>query len=192
MAVQLILASQSPRRASLLDSINVRFRIQPADIDESVQVDEPVVDYVRRMAREKAESLGAQDAPVLAADTTVVCNECIFGKPRDKHHAMEMLAGLSGNTHQVLTALYLVNGETCHSILSVSQVKFRILSKFELENYWHTGEPADKAGAYAIQGIGAIFVERIEGSHSGIMGLPLCETEALLRKVGINTWQHRV
>jgi len=189
---QLVLASQSPRRAQLLQEIRIKFRIEPANIDESVRESEPAVEYVQRMAREKAEFIQSHDLPVLAADTIVVFEGVIFGKPVDQTHAKQMLGLLSGKTHKVLTALCVIRGSDIYSHLSTSSVRFRKLSRDEIMSYWDTGEPRDKAGAYGIQGIGGTFVENIQGSYSSIMGLPLCETELLLKQVGLDTWTHRV
>ncbi len=181
------LASSSPRRRELLTQLGVRHAVLQAAIDERPRIAESPIDYVRRMALEKAQAGAAigQDKPVLAADTSVVLDGRIFGKPIDRVDALAMLACLSGRTHQVLTAVVLLQQGRVHEALSTTQVTFRTLSADEAIAYWQTGEPADKAGAYAIQGLGAIFVARIEGSHSGVMGLPLYETASLLRACGI-------
>jgi len=192
MRDQLILASQSPRRAQLLQDILIKFRIEPAHIDESVHDAEPAEQYVQRMARKKADYIQPRQLPVLAADTIVVFEGAIFGKPVNQTQAIKMLSQLSGNTHVVLTALCVIHGTAVYTHLSKSRVRFRKLSQDEIARYWLTGEPCDKAGAYGIQGIGGTFVESIQGSQSSIMGLPLCETEQLLRQTGIDTWKHRV
>ncbi len=161
-----------------------------ADIDESPQPAESPVDYVRRVAMEKARAgcakLGAPASrPLLAADTVVVCGGQILGKPRDREDAAQMLRLLSGRRHRVLTAVTLtVMGEAWQAY-SESQVTLRILSETDICRYWQTGEPEDKAGGYAIQGHGALFITRLDGSYSGVMGLPLCETGSLLERAGI-------
>lgn len=182
----IILASQSPRRAELLRQVGVAFEIRVADVDERVRSGETPSDYVRRVALAKAEAVQARapTLPVLAADTAVVINGRILGKPDDRDDALGMLAQLSGRTHEVLSGVALLTDKPAFR-LSVSRVSFRPLSPGEAAAYWATGEPADKAGAYAVQGLAAAFIERIEGSYSGIMGLPLFETLELLRGAGL-------
>lgn len=182
---QIILASASPRRRELLAQIGVQFSVMVADIDETSWADEVAEVYVARMAVEKAQAvrhrLTEAASPILAADTSVVLDGKILGKPCDQEDALSMLARLSGRTHQVYTALALLDSEgQTHQRLSVSAVTFRGLSEAERVAYWATGEPADKAGAYAIQGRAAVFISRLEGSFSGVMGLPLYETAELL------------
>lgn len=181
------LASSSPRRRELLTQLGVRHVVVMAEIDERPHLAEPPAEYVRRIALEKARAGAAhkQDKPILAADTCVVLDAQIFGKPIDKADGLAMLARLSGRTHEVLTAVALMDQGEVHSALSTTQVTFRVLSKAECVAYWRSGEPVDKAGAYAIQGLGAIFISRIEGSYSGVMGLPLYETASLLSTCGI-------
>jgi len=184
------LASQSPRRAELLQQLGLRFEIIKATVDESLQPDEAPEAYVRRVARDKAEAAvaalsGAIRAPIVTADTSVVLAGEILGKPRDREDGLAMLAKLSGQTHQVLSAVTVRTAAGGREALSVSQVRFREISAQEAEAYWRTGEPLGKAGGYAIQGHAAIFVEHLEGSYSGVMGLPLFETAALLREVGV-------
>jgi len=183
----LILASQSPRRAELLRQIGVDFRVAPAHIDETPRRAESPADYVVRMAREKARATAAQHpgALVLGADTSVILDDRILGKPADREEGIAMLLALSGREHQVLTAVALA-GTHPGQALSASRVRFRPVGHEEAARYWATGEPADKAGGYAIQGLGAVFVERIEGSYSGIMGLPLFETAQLLADAGLS------
>lgn len=183
-----ILASQSPRRADLLAQIGIEFRMQPADIDESMHADEGAADYVERVAVAKARTVHARfpDLPVLGADTAVVLDQQILGKPADRDDAIGMLLRLSGRTHEVLTGVAVVADHTEYR-LNVSRVAFREISEQEAAAYWATGEPADKAGAYAIQGLAAAFIERIEGSYSGIVGLPLCEVMQLLNRVGVHS-----
>jgi septum formation protein len=186
----IILASQSPRRAELLRQVGITFDVRPADIDESVQPDEGPGDYVERVAIAKASSVHRSDPryPVLGADTAVVIDQTILGKPRDRDEAVAMLQHLSGRTHEVLSGIAVVgDAGATHYRLNVSRVMFRPISESEAHAYWATGEPVDKAGGYAIQGLGAAFVERIEGSYSAIMGLPLFETLQLLSAVGVST-----
>lgn len=184
---KLILASASPRRSELLQQINLAHTIQVADIDETPWANEKPVDYVLRVAHEKSLAVyqqGNQQSVVLAADTSVVLGSEIMGKPKDLEHAMTMLSALSAKTHKVYSAVS-VRGKLTQEVVCVSQVTFRGLSEQEIINYWHTGEPTDKAGAYAIQGLGSIFIQSIQGSFSGIMGLPLFETAQLLKNEGI-------
>ena len=185
------LASISPRRRELLAQIGVPHVVTGAHIDESVLAGEEPRDYVQRMARSKALTVWEQDRslPVLAADTTVVLDGVIFGKPRDRADCIRMLATLSGRTHQVLTAVALATGDERVALrLSVSDVRFRTLTEGEAAAYWDTGEPRDKAGAYAIQGKAAVFIESMTGSYSAVMGLPLFETAELLRAANIPSW----
>lgn len=196
-----ILASASPRRCELLQQIGCRFEVLPAAIDETVLVDESPADYVERMALQKAQVIweANQDRglPVLGADTAVIADgdehseaasSVIFGKPLDQAHAISMLMRLSGTTHRVLSAVAMVKGCDQRMLLSETFVTFRCLTEQECRRYWSTGEPFDKAGAYAIQGLGAVFVERLNGSYSGVVGLPLIETCALLDDFGISWW----
>jgi septum formation protein len=183
------LASASPRRSALLDQIGVPHRVQAVDVDERARGGEPPDQYVRRLAVLKAETLwqklaAAQRQPVLGADTAVVLNNEILGKPRDEQDCQRMLKLLSARTHQVFTAVALRASDGCQSRVNVSEVTFRKLADEEIRRYWRSGEPADKAGAYAVQGRAALFIERIAGSYSGIMGLPLFETGELLAAVG--------
>jgi septum formation protein len=187
MAIQLILASASPRRKELLDQINVRYQVYPINIDETPLHNEIPMAYVQRLAAEKSAACVAQlktQLPVLAADTSVVLGDLIMGKPKDQEDAVQMLTLLSGKTHQVYSAISLRGREHSQAV-SITAVKFRSLSKQEILDYWRTGEPLDKAGSYAIQGIGGVFVESIVGSFSGVVGLPLFETAELLSKQGI-------
>jgi nucleoside triphosphate pyrophosphatase len=185
----LYLASNSPRRAELLRQIGVNFRVIAAAIDESAVAGESPEAHVTRLALEKARAGHAtlQDEhrrPVLGADTMVVAGDVVMGKPHNREDAIQMLQALSGRTHRVLSAVALVEkSEDCR--LSVSQVTFRSLTRAECAAYWGTGEPGDKAGGYAIQGLAAMFVSRLEGSYSGVMGLPLCETAELLAAAGV-------
>ncbi|MDH3645618.1 MAG: Maf family nucleotide pyrophosphatase [Gammaproteobacteria bacterium] len=189
------LASGSPRRRALLEQIGVRFRVNPVDIDESRIGDEPPVDYVLRLAKEKAAAatdLLRDDNAVLGADTTVVVGGDVLGKPRDREEGLAMLSRLSAAEHKVLTAVCVLHNDQAHTELSSTRVVFRKLDRMEVERYWATGEPNDKAGAYSIQGRGAVFIEHIEGSYSGVMGLPLFETARLLQKCGIEIMRQAV
>lgn len=190
----LYLASGSPRRRELLGQIGVPFTTLPTVIDETPLSNEPAVDYVRRLACAKAQvglaSLAAPGAAVvLGADTSVVLGGRILGKPQDRADALAMLTALSGHTHEVLTAVALANSQRCEVRVVSSQVSFRPLSAAEIEAYWASGEPEGKAGSYAIQGLGAVFVADLHGSFSAVVGLPLCETAALLADFGIPCWQ---
>lgn len=189
---QVYLASASPRRRELLAQIGVPCMQAATHIDEQVKVGESAADYVLRIAAEKA-STGLQAAPagsvVLAADTAVVVDELILGKPLDAADAARMLALLSGRSHQVMTAVSLAFGAERASCLVSSEVSFRAISTAEIAAYWQTGEPQDKAGGYAIQGLGAIFVAGIQGSYSAVVGLPLRETADLLARFGVSCWQ---
>lgn len=184
----LYLASASPRRSELLTQLGVRFEVYPVHLDESTQSDETGADYVSRLAMQKARqawtSLGTAEALVLAADTAVVVEEEIFGKPSDQDDAVRMLTALSGREHEVFTAVSACGGARKGNRLSRTRVRFRSLSKVQMVRYWQSGEPAGKAGAYAIQGLGAVFIEEIHGSYSGVMGLPLFETARLLTDFG--------
>ncbi|HEY1284364.1 MAG TPA: nucleoside triphosphate pyrophosphatase [Steroidobacteraceae bacterium] len=184
------LASVSPRRQELLDQIGVPHVVVGAHIDESVQPGESPRDYVQRIARGKALAVWKEHSslPVLAADTTVVLDGDTLGKPCDRNDALRMLARLSGRTHEVLTAVALATRAGVALRVSMSSVRFRVLSTEECVAYWETGEPRDKAGAYAIQGRAAVFVESLHGSYSGVMGLPLFETVELLQSANVPYW----
>lgn len=188
----LILASASPRRSEILQQIGVDFQIVPANIDETPISQESPVDYVQRMAKEKAQhvinTIADSSTPVLGADTSVVLNSKIYGKPTNQEDGMAMLAALSGNTHQVLSAVAIGNEQHCMLRLSSTDVKFRDLDLKECLKYWNTGEPVDKAGGYAIQGLGAVFVEEISGSFSGVVGLPIEQTTQLLQAFNVPFW----
>jgi septum formation protein len=185
------LASASPRRRELLLQIGVPFRVISANIDESVHPGEVASSYVARLAAAKAEAgwQSRSDAPVLAADTTVTLDQEILGKPAGRDDALGMLQRLSGRTHEVLTAVALRSGAGLEARISHSLVTFRRIQPDEAAAYWDTGEPRDKAGAYAIQGGAAVFIAELRGSYSGVMGLPLFETAELLQAAGIAHWQ---
>lgn len=186
-AAQIILASGSPRRSELLRQIGIDHIVHSVDIDETPLAHESALNYVERVAAEKSLACQQQFAdhlPILSADTSVICDNEIIGKPRDLDHAIAILSKLSGRSHQVYSAVSLRGNEHWQT-LSISEVSFRELSVDEIIAYWHTGEPCDKAGAYAIQGLASTFIQSIQGSFSGIMGLPLFETAQLLARQGI-------
>ena len=186
------LASASPRRRQLLDLIGVPHVVTPADIDETPLAGERSDRYVLRLARGKAETVWKtqRDLPVLGADTTVVLGEEIFGKPESEADAVAMLSKLSGRTHVVHTGIALRTPDGREFIgLSTTEVQFAHLSSEQMQAYWASGEPQGKAGAYAIQGLGAVFVSNISGSYTGVMGLPLYETAEMLRAAGVPVWR---
>ncbi|MBP21516.1 Maf family protein [Alcanivorax jadensis] len=191
----LYLASGSPRRAELLRQIAVPFSVLPApDIDETPLPQEPPLDYVCRMAREKAQvgAVAAHGQPlgaVLGADTAVVLGDEILGKPADKQQALAMLKALNGNEHQVMSALALSHRGQLEVRYAITRVQFRHLDEVYLQAYVDTGEGADKAGGYGIQGLGAALVASLTGSYSGVVGLPLEQMVELLDQVGIRYWQ---
>ncbi len=193
MDVDLYLASQSPRRQQLLEQIGVRFEVMVAEVDEAIIQNETPEQHVQRLAFEKANTIWSSLSdeirlPVLGADTIVCLDGEILGKPTDKASAKSMLSSLSGREHQVMTGIALISER--HSVcVNVSQVTFRELSQAEIDDYWATGEPIDKAGSYAIQGRAATFVSYLSGSFSGVMGLPLYETAQLLSEYNIPIWQ---
>ena len=184
----IVLASSSPRRTALLQQIGIAHRVVPAQIDERRYAGESVEACVRRLAEQKAryvQGLIAATEPVLGADTAVVLDEQMLGKPVDRTEGLSMLERLSGRTHAVLSAVAVAAGAALYTALSRTEVRFRTLTLAERQAYWDSGEPCDKAGAYAIQGLGALFIEELRGSYSGVMGLPLFETAGLLARVGV-------
>lgn len=192
----LYLASGSPRRRELLNQIGVPFDVVKAAVDETWRPGEEALDYVVRLAAEKAqaglqklEGQGIHTPVVLGADTAGVLHGEVLGKPRDRDDAIDMLLRMGGHTHQVVTGIALATDAGVLVSHSITDVTFRPLTEREAEAYWNTGEPADKAGAYGIQGFGAIFVARIEGSYTGVVGLPLFETAQLLQQAGVPVWQ---
>ncbi len=198
-AAAVILASASPRRTELLTQLGVPHRVVPARVDERRAAGESVEACVRRLATSKAlevqvalaavgGSAAAVELAVLGADTAVLVDDELLGKPRDRADALAMLAMLSGRWHQVLSAVALASSNGLQCSLSRSEVRFRALQARECAAYWDSGEPCDKAGAYAIQGRGALFVEELRGSYSGVVGLPLFETARLLATAGVATW----
>lgn len=186
MSPQFYLASKSPRRRELLLQMGYRFELLPADIPETPMPDEDARAYALRIATEKASAARPpRPLAVLGADTDVVLDGEILGKPRAQADALGMLLRLAGRTHEVYSAVAVRFEDRTETALSVTQVLFGEISEAEAKAYWASGEPADKAGAYAIQGLGARFVREIRGSYSGVVGLPLYETCALLAKFGI-------
>lgn len=186
--VTLYLASLSPRRKALLEQLMIPFSVLCVDVEERRNPDEIAVDYVRRLSREKAiagVALAPKPLPVLGADTVVVCDGLVMEKPQNKDDFHHMLSLLSGREHQVLTAVTVADHHHLMTTLVSTTVSFKILTEKEIEQYWHTKEPIDKAGGYAIQGQGGRFVTRIEGSYHAVVGLPLYETDALLREFEI-------
>jgi len=182
------LASASPRRREILQSLGVTFSAGGVDIDESRRAGEAVDDMSMRLAREKALAVDPDahgGLPVLAADTIVVLDDRVFGKPTSKEDALSMLRALSGRSHRVLTAVVLRAGDALFTAMSDTEVRFREIRPDEALAYWQSGEPHDKAGAYAIQGLGGIFVESVEGSYTGVVGLPVFETADLLLQADI-------
>jgi septum formation protein len=185
---KLILASTSPRRRELLNQLGIEFDVIAVATEETPRPGESPEAYVQRIAAQKSacgQALAPPGSAILAADTEVVLDGEIFGKPESLDHAWRMLQRLSGRTHEVLSAVSLRHWGWHREILSVSRVTFREVSLQEIEAYWHSGEPCDKAGGYAIQGKGALFVRHLSGSFSGVMGLPLYETGLLLGELGI-------
>jgi len=189
---RLVLASASARRRELLQQIGVSARVLPADIDESVHNGESASAYVSRLAIEKAEAVRHQlenDEVSLGSDTSVVVGGKILGKPDSLTEARVLLHLLSASRHQVMTAVALAGAGSTRHRLVVTDVWFRPITDAQIDAYWASGEPQDKAGAYGIQGLGAVFVDRIEGSYSAVVGLPLAETAELLEEAGVPVWQ---
>ena len=196
MTPSLVLASTSPRRKELLQQIGVKFTQLSIDINEDIAEAESAEHYVLRLAKEKSaagfELLSAAEKTtriVLAADTTVVCEGNILAKPETLEHSKEILRQLSGREHLVMSAIGIHSQDRALQEVVTTKVKFRKISDAEIEAYWQSGEPQDKAGSYGIQGLGAVFVESITGSYSNVVGLPLCETAQLLNQFNIAFWQ---
>lgn len=186
---QLYLASRSPRRQELLRQVGLRFEILPADVPEQPAPGQAPADYAVATALAKAQaarSAAREPLPVLGADTDVAIEGRILGKPSGRDDAVAMLCGLSDRAHEVYSAVAVVADGRAETVLSVTQVSFGPISEQAAQDYWDSGEPADKAGAYAIQGLGAQFVKEIRGSYSGVVGLPLYETLQLLRRFGVH------
>ena len=181
---KLLLASSSPRRHEILTALGLDFEVRSVPVDETPLAGETPEGMVVRLATAKAVAAAASDAVVLAADTAVVIDDEVLGKPRDRNDALRMLERLSGREHRVVTGVVLAAGGRIDSAVSRTAVVFRDIGRDEALDYWHSGEPRDKAGGYGIQGLGGVFVERIAGSYSGVVGLPVFETAALLRRAG--------
>jgi septum formation protein len=196
MSSSVWLASASPRRRELLTQIGIPFTVIPAPVDESRLPGETAEAYVMRLAVAKAcagdaavLATGGHPAPVIGADTSVVLGDTILGKPAHEADAVDMLQSLSGREHRVLTAVAVTKDGHHQARLSETRVRFREISVAEARAYWNSGEPRDKAGAYGIQGLGAVFVESISGSYSGVVGLPIFETTELLKLYKVACWQ---
>lgn len=179
------LASSSPRRREILAALRIPISFAGVDIDESRLPGEAVVDMVMRLACEKAQAADAGALPVLGADTIVVLGDRVFGKPGSEQDALEMLHLLSGRAHRVLTAVALISNGRLETALTDTEIRFRDIDPDEALAYWQSGEPEGKAGSYAIQGLGGVFVQSLVGSYSGVVGLPVYETTELLSKAGI-------
>ena len=186
----IVLASSSPRRAALLRQARIPFRVHPPDVDETAEAGETGQDYVTRLARMKARAV-REPLPVVAADTVATIDGQLLGKPRDKPHFVAMMRTLSGRDHRVLTAVALRWGRREAVRTAGATVTLRHLAPHEIDAYWSTGEPHDKAGGYGIQGVGGTFVRMVHGSYHAVVGLPLAETEELLATFGIDTWRWR-
>ena len=182
--MELILASQSPRRKELLGLFRLPFTVKVADIDETMDLNKPPYDEVARVSRCKAEAVARKnDDIVIAADTIVVCEGKVLGKPRDEQDAKEMLSLLSGRDHQVMTGMCVIRGETTVTVTEVTDIHFRELSEAEIDAYIATKEPMDKAGSYGIQGGAALFAEKMVGDYYNVMGLPVCRLHTILHKI---------
>lgn len=184
-SVSLVLASGSPRRKELLEQLGYDFDIVLPDIEEIKQANEQARDYVQRLALEKAQAglaLAKPDSVVLGSDTVVVCDDQVLEKPNSFEDAKHMLTRLSGRHHQVMTAVSVVSALRQQSVVVITDVWFKPLTQKEIEQYWQSGEPCDKAGGYGIQGLGGRFVTRIEGSYHAVVGLPLFETDQLIQE----------
>ena len=191
--IQLLLASASPRRQDLLRQMGLAFEVLQPDVPEQRLASESPRDYVERVARDKAQAgmrlavaKGAGQLPILAADTEVVLDAEVLGKPADRAGGVAVLRRLAGRTHEVMTALCLLHAGAQHTAVSISRVTFAPLSDAQIQRYWDSGEAADKAGGYGIQGRAAGFIAHLDGSYSGVMGLPLFELTQILRKIGID------
>ena len=182
--MNIILASQSPRRKELMGLYHIPFLIRVADIDETMDPGKPADEEVARVSRLKAQAVPRQaDDLVIAADTIVVCDGQVLGKPRDEADAFRMLSLLSGRDHQVMTGLTVLQGDTCISHTEITHIHFLPLTDSQIHAYIRTGEPMDKAGAYGIQGGAALFAQRLEGDYYNVMGLPVCRLGQILRQI---------
>ena len=182
---KLHLASSSPRRHEILEALGLSFTAAGVDVDERRQPGEAPQAMVLRLATLKACAASADSAVIIGADTAVVLDDLVFGKPRNEADALAMLGQLSGRWHQVMTGVAVLAGDALQTALSVTDVRFREIYPDEAKSYWQSGEPRDKAGAYAIQGLGGAFVESISGSYSGVVGLPAFETAKMLKNAGL-------
>ncbi|WP_322803196.1 Maf family protein [Vibrio alfacsensis] len=183
--LSLVLASGSPRRKELLAQLGYDFDVVLPDIEEAKQDHEQAQDYVLRLSLEKAQAglaMAKPDSAVLGSDTVVVCENQVLEKPKSFEDSKRMLNNLSGRQHQVMTAVSVVSKEQQHSVVVITDVWFKTLTEEEIEQYWQSGEPCDKAGSYGIQGLGGRFVTRIEGSYHAVVGLPLFETDQLIQE----------
>ena len=190
--VDVYLASASPRRRELLQQIGVRFAVHPSNVPEARMPDESPVNMATRLAQLKAESVWLslpldQRKPVIGSDTIVVVDNRILGKPLNREHGIDMLRQLANRQHQVITAVA-IYADRCSVAVNENLVRFRDISADEAMVYWDSGEPVDKAGGYAIQGLAAVFVKELIGSYSGVMGLPLFETAQLLKEFDVPIW----
>jgi septum formation protein len=190
----ILLASSSPRRVNLLEQMGLTFDVMSPDVDESLMPDEAPHAYVERLSRSKAAAglAHGSNQVVIAADTIVTLDDAILGKPSGPDDGKQMLLALAGRAHRVLTGLTVATQQEAKSQVVASNVWFRAISEQEAAAYWQTGEPSDKAGSYGLQGIGSIFVQRVEGSPSAVIGLPVEETETLLTYFGVDTWSGRI
>ena len=184
--MRFILASQSPRRRELLQKLNIPFLVQVADVDETMDKDLPLTEAVARLSLRKAKAVaGGQDDIVIAADTIVVLGNTVLGKPRDEKDAFQMLKSLSGRSHQVMTGVTVLKGDTFRCHTEVTEVFFRELTDEEIAAYIATKDPMDKAGSYGIQNGGALFVEKIQGDYFNVVGLPVCRLGLMLKEFGL-------
>ncbi len=186
MREPLHLASSSPRRREILSALGLEFTCAGADVDERRRDNEPAADMVRRLAIAKARAALPRDGVVLAADTAVALSERVFGKPTSETDALDMLMALSGQTHHVVTGIAVAAADSLEAVVAQSEVVFRDIDPAEAAVYWQSGEPRDKAGGYAIQGLGGLFVRELRGSYTGVVGLPVFETAQLLQLAGID------
>ena len=186
MSGPLHLASGSPRRREILSALGLAFTYGGADVDEKRRDAEPAADMVRRLAIAKAQAVLPREGIVLAADTAVTLSGRVFGKPTSQTDALDMLMALSGRTHSVVTGIAVAAAGSVETAVACSEVLFRDIDPAEAAVYWQSGEPQDKAGGYAIQGLGGLFVRELRGSYSGVVGLPVFETAQLLKQAGID------
>ena len=191
--MELILASQSPRRKELLGLFSVPFTVRVADIDEGMDLSQPVENEVARVSRLKAEAVSRKPGDVVvAADTVVVCDGQVLGKPKDEADAYRMLRLLSGRDHQVMTGLTVLRGDTAVVHTEITDIHFRKLTDKQINDYIRTGEPMDKAGSYGIQGGAALFVEGIRGDYFNVVGLPVCKLGEILEEIAPELMEERV